>query len=92
MDPTLSTPSVDPWRVGHGETSHREERHDGRPFILATQYASYVPRLPSSIQSDAQTLVTTAQSAIATNNANLLGTQTVAQDSMAVQLYCGQNQ
>jgi hypothetical protein len=57
-----------------------------------TQYASYVPRLPSSIQSDAQTLVTTAQSAIATNNANLLGTQTVAQDSMAVQLYCGQNQ
>jgi hypothetical protein len=59
---------------------------------LITEYASYVPSLPSSIQSDAQTLVTTAQSAISTNNSNLLGTETVSQDSMAVQLYCGQNQ
>jgi hypothetical protein len=59
---------------------------------LITQYASYVPSLPSSIQSDAQYLVTTAQSAISTNNANLLGTEAVSQDSMDVQLYCGQNQ
>lgn len=59
---------------------------------LITQYASYVPSLPRPIQSDAQTLVTTAQSAISTNNSNLLGTETVSQDSMAVQLYCGQNQ
>jgi hypothetical protein len=59
---------------------------------LITQYASYLPSLPSPIQSDAQTLVTTAQSAISTNNPNLLGTKTVSQDSMAVQLYCGQNQ
>jgi len=59
---------------------------------LINQYATYVPNLPTSIQSDAQTLVTTARSAIAANDANPLGTQAVQNASMAVQLYCGHNQ
>jgi hypothetical protein len=59
---------------------------------LVNQFATYVPGLPTSIRSDAQTLVTTAKSAIAANNANLLGTQAVSTDSGNVQLYCGQNE
>jgi hypothetical protein len=59
---------------------------------LINQYATYVPNLPTSIRSDAQTLVMTARAAIAANNANLLGTQAVSNASMSVQLYCGQNQ
>jgi hypothetical protein len=58
---------------------------------LITQYSSEVPSLPSSIQAEAQTLVSTAQAAIAANNSSTLGTQTIMQDSMDVQLYCGQN-
>jgi hypothetical protein len=58
---------------------------------LITQYASYVPSLPGSIKSQAQTLVSTAQAAIAANNSALVGTQAIAQDSMDVQLYCGEN-
>ena len=58
---------------------------------LLTQYASEVPSLPSTIQAEAQTLVSTAQAAIASNNSSTLGTQTIMQDSMDVQLYCGQN-
>ncbi|MDR3649087.1 MAG: hypothetical protein P4L20_08355 [Acidimicrobiales bacterium] len=59
---------------------------------LINQYATYVPNLPTSIRSDAQTLVTTARAATAANNANQLGTQTVSNASIAVQLYCGKNQ
>jgi hypothetical protein len=59
---------------------------------LINQFATYISNLPTSIRSDAQTLVTTARSAIAANNANLLGTQAISNASINVQLYCGQNQ
>jgi hypothetical protein len=59
---------------------------------LINQYATYVPSLPTSIRSDAQTLVTTARAAIAANNSNQLGSQAVSNASMAVTLYCGHNQ
>lgn len=59
---------------------------------LINQYATYVPGLPSSVRTDAQTLVTTARAAIAANNSNSLGTSAISQDSMAVTLYCGNNE
>ena len=59
---------------------------------LVSQFAAAVPNLPASIKSQAQTLVTTVQQAIATHNADLLGTQAISNDAMNVSLYCGQNQ
>ena len=59
---------------------------------LVTQFASQLSALPSAVKADAQDLVSTAQSAISSDNANLLGTQTVQTDSMTVNLYCGVNE
>ncbi|HET6964553.1 MAG TPA: hypothetical protein VFH58_07240 [Acidimicrobiales bacterium] len=59
---------------------------------LVNQFANDVPGLPSSIRSQAQTLVTTARQAIATKNGDLLNTQAIGTDAMNVSLYCGQNQ
>ncbi len=59
---------------------------------LINKYASDISSLPSSIRTDAQTLVTTARAAIASYSSTQLGTPEVSQASMQVQLYCGQNQ
>ncbi len=59
---------------------------------LINQYATYVPNLPTSVRSDAQSLVTTSRAAIAANNASLLGTAAVENASASVALYCGQNE
>jgi hypothetical protein len=59
---------------------------------LINQYATYVPGLPISVRTDAQTLVTTARAAIAANNSDSLGTAAISQASMAVTLYCGHNE
>lgn len=58
---------------------------------LVSQFAAAVSSLPSSLMAEGQQLVTTAQQAIATNNANLL-TQATAKDGMDISLYCGENQ
>ena len=47
--------------------------------------------MPSAIKADAQNLVSTTRSAISSNNANLLATQTIETDSTTVNLYCGIN-
>jgi hypothetical protein len=59
---------------------------------LINDYSESSATLPAAIRSDAQTLVSTARTAISTNNPNLLETPAVTNDSLAVQLYCGQNQ
>jgi hypothetical protein len=58
---------------------------------LVSQFAADMSSLPSSLTEEGQQLVTSAQQAIATNNANLLN-QTVLTDAMDMDLYCGQNQ
>jgi hypothetical protein len=59
---------------------------------LVNQFATYVPGLPTSIRSDAQTLVTTAKAAIAAKNPGALGSPAVGAASMNMSLYCGQNE
>lgn len=58
---------------------------------LVSQFAAAVPSLPTSLVAEGQALVTSAQQAIATNNANLL-TQAIQKDGMDISLYCGENQ
>lgn len=59
---------------------------------LVDQFAAQVPNLPSSIKSTARSLVSSAEQAIASNNADLLSSSAVTTDAMDVGLYCGQNQ
>lgn len=59
---------------------------------LINRYAFYVPHLPSPVRTDAQTLVTSARTAIAANSPASLETRAVSRAGTAVQLFCGQNQ
>jgi hypothetical protein len=58
---------------------------------LIDQFASHISELPASLQPGAQGLVSTARSAIASNNAQALQTPAVQTASMDVDLYCGVN-
>jgi hypothetical protein len=69
---------------------------DAVSFLEAHQsdistFSAGIPSLPSSLQGEAQTLVSTAQSAISQNDGSLLQSQTVSNDSNDIDLYCGVN-
>ena len=51
---------------------------------LINQYAFYIPHLPGSVRTDAQTLVTTARAAIAANSPASLETRAVSHAGTAL--------
>ncbi|HZU72287.1 MAG TPA: hypothetical protein VE990_05895 [Acidimicrobiales bacterium] len=55
-------------------------------------FAAAIPSLPSDVQTAAQTLLSTARSAVSSNNGALLESQAVAQAALKLSLYCGINQ
>ena len=58
---------------------------------LITQFSAGITSLPASVKGDAQTLVSAAQSAVASNNATALGSTAVSNASATMDLYCGVN-
>ncbi len=55
-------------------------------------FAAGVSTLPSSVQSDAQTLASTARTAISSNDPSGLDSQSFQAAATSVDLYCGNNQ
>ncbi|HEV3266158.1 MAG TPA: hypothetical protein VG014_11585 [Acidimicrobiales bacterium] len=66
---------------------------DAVTFLKANQakITEFAANIPSAVQSDAQTLVTAANAAIAANDGTLIQTQAVSTAGNNVDLYCGVN-
>jgi hypothetical protein len=66
---------------------------DAVTFLKANQakITDFAANIPSAVQSDAQTLVTAANAAIAGNDGTLIQTQAVGTAANNVDLYCGVN-
>jgi hypothetical protein len=62
-------------------------------FLVANQakISDFAANIPSAVQSDAQSLVTAARAAIASNDGSQIETQAVSTASNNVDLYCGVN-
>ena len=66
---------------------------DAVAFLKANQakLTDFAANIPSAVQSDAQTLVTAANAAVAANDGTLIETQAVGMAATNVDLYCGIN-